>query len=123
MYTYWKRMMLHPVMAAFDAPTRQVCVAKRTITNTPQQALVTLNEPMFAEAAAALAQRLAKEWPKDDAAKLSAVFRICFARAPDAIERDSCLAFLKQERTHKPGGEWTAMASVLMNLDEWLTRE
>jgi len=123
MYTYWKRMMLHPVMAAFDAPPRQVCVAKRTITNTPQQALVTLNEPMFAEAAAALAQRLAKEWPKDDAAKLSAVFRICFARAPDAIERDSCLAFLKQERTHKPGDEWTAMASVLMNLDEWLTRE
>ena len=53
-------MMLHPVMSTFDAPTRQVCVAKRPVTNTPQQALVGMNEPVMHEAALVLAKRLSK---------------------------------------------------------------
>ena len=123
LYTYWKRMMLHPALAAFDAPPRQVCVAKRTVTNTPQQALVALNEPIFAEAAAALAQRLERDGHKDDAAKITAVFRLCFAREPDAVERRMCEMFLADHRARGEDGAWTALASVLMNLDEWLVRE
>ena len=67
-YTYWKRMMLHPVMVTFDAPTRQVCMARRAVTNTPQQALVGLNEPGMHAAAQDLAKRLAKRG--SDAAKV-----------------------------------------------------
>ena len=116
-------MMLHPVLSAFDAPTRQVCIATRPITNTPQQALVALNEPMFAEAAAALVKRLEEERYDGDSAKITAVFRICFARDPDVLERQQCLAFLNQQRDRKQPDEWVTLASGLMNLDEWLTRE
>ena len=119
-YTYWKRMMLHPVMATFDAPTRQVCVARRAVTNTPQQALVGLNEPGMHAAAQDLAKRLAKRG--SDAAKVEQAFWICFSRPPDALERAKCLDFIKQQRLAKHE-EWTALAAVLLNLDERLTRE
>ena len=123
LYTYWKRMMLHPVLSAFDAPTRQVCIAKRQITNTPQQALVALNAPMFTEAATALVKRLEKEGYDGDSKKITAVFQICLSRDPDVRERQQCLAFLKHQRDQKQANEWSALTSVLMNLDEWLTRE
>ena len=119
-YTYWKRMMLHPVMSTFDAPTRQICVAKRTVTNTPQQALVGLNEPGMNAAAKDLAKRLAKRG--SDLAKVEQAFWICFSRPPDALERVDCLEFVKQQRMAKRE-EWTALAAVLLNLDERLTRE
>ena len=119
-YTYWKRMMLHPVMATFDAPTRQVCMARRAVTNTPQQALVGLNEPGMHAAAQDLAKRLAKRG--SDAAKVEQAFWICFSRPPDALERAKCLDFIKQQRLAKRQ-EWTALAAVLLNLDERLTRE
>ena len=113
-------MMLHPVMATFDAPTRQVCVARRAVTNTPQQALVGLNEPGMHAAAQDLAKRLAKRG--SDAAKVEQAFWICFSRPPDALERAKCLDFIKQQRLAKRE-EWTALAAVLLNLDERLTRE
>ena len=113
-------MMLHPVMSTFDAPTRQICVAKRTVTNTPQQALVGLNEPGMHAAAQDLAKRLAKRG--SDLAKLEQAFWICFSRPPDALERAKCLEFLKQQRLAKREA-WTALAAVLLNLDERLTRE
>jgi len=119
-YTYWKRMMLHPVMSTFDAPTRQVCVAKRTVTNTPQQALVGLNEPGMHAAAQGLAKRLAKR--TSDSAKVQQAFWICFSRPPDVLEQAQCLEFVKQQRLAKRD-EWTALAAVLLNLDERLTRE
>ena len=119
-YTYWKRMMLHPVMATFDAPTRQVCVARRAVTNTPQQSLVGLNEPGMHAAAQDLAKRLAKRG--SDAAKVEQAFWICFSRPPDALERAKCLEFVKQQRLAKRQ-EWKALAAVLLNLDERLTRE
>ena len=119
-YTYWKRMMLHPVMATFDAPTRQVCMARRAVTNTPQQALVGLNEPGMHAAAQDLAKRLAKRG--SDAAKVEQAFWICFSRPPDALERAKCLDFIRQQRLAKRE-EWTALAAVLLNLDERLTRE
>ena len=119
-YTYWKRMMLHPVMSAFDAPTRQVCVAKRTVTNTPQQALVGLNEPVMHAAAQELAKRLAN--CGSDSSKVEQAFWICFSRPPDALERTKCLNFIKQQRLAN-SEEWTALAAVLLNLDERLTRE
>ena len=58
MYTFWKRSFLHPSLLAFDAPTREECTAERTVSNTPQQALVLLNDPTYVEAARAFAQRI-----------------------------------------------------------------
>jgi hypothetical protein len=123
-YTYWKRMMLHPVMSTFDAPTRQVCVAKRSVTNTPQQALVGMNEPAMHAAALALAKRLPKLG--GDPEKVRDAFWLCFSREPDALELQQCLRFLEQQRKQRQltgGGEWSALAAVLLNLDERLTRE
>ncbi len=123
-YTYWKRMMLHPVMSIFDAPTRQVCVAKRSVTNTPQQALVGMNESAMHAAALDLAKRLAKR--EDDSAKVDLAFLICFSRPPDALELRQCLEFVKQQRKQRrlaKGDEWSALVAVLLNLDERLTRE
>jgi len=123
-YTYWKRMMLHPVMSTFDAPTRQVCVAKRSVTNTPQQALVGMNEPAMHAAALALAKRLSKLG--GDPEKVRHAFWLCFSREPDALELQQCLRFLEQQRKQRQltrGEEWSALAAVLLNLDERLTRE
>ena len=55
--------------------------------------------------------------------KITAVFQICLSRDPDVRERQQCLAFLKYQRDQKQANEWSALTSVLMNLDEWLTRE
>src|SRR5262249_26098519 len=60
LYTYWQRTFPHPSLVAFDAPSREECTADRTRSNTPQQALVLLNDPTYVEAARALAERLAR---------------------------------------------------------------
>jgi len=58
---HWQRQYLHPMLAAFDAPTREECTARRTASNTPQAALVLLNDPSFLETARALAVRVLRE--------------------------------------------------------------
>src|SRR6202007_2646063 len=58
LYTYWQRTFLHPSLLAFDASTREECTVERPRSNTPQQALVLLNDPTYVEAARALAERL-----------------------------------------------------------------
>ena len=65
-YTTWRRSNPYPSMATFDAPNREVCTVRRVRTNTPLQALVTLNDPAYIEAAQALARRLVKEGGVDD---------------------------------------------------------
>ena len=57
LYTQWQRTFLHPTLATFDAPSREECTVNRTLSNTPQQALVLLNDPIFVEAARAFAQK------------------------------------------------------------------
>jgi len=66
LYTYWRRTTPYPSMVTFDAPTRTVCAVNRPRTNTPLQALVTLNDPVYVEAAQALARRMVKEGGPDD---------------------------------------------------------
>ena len=71
-YTEWRRSMPYPSMAAFDAPNREVCTVKRSSTNTPLQALVTLNDPVFFETAQALGRRAVMEMPDADAPQIAA---------------------------------------------------
>ena len=123
-YTYWKRMMLHPVMSSFDAPTRQVCVTKRSVTNTPQQALIGMNEPAMHAAAIDLAKRLSKY--EGDSEKVIAAYLICFSRMPDSQELQHCHEFISRHREKTAmdvGDEWSVFAAVLLNLDEGLYRE
>ncbi|MEO1530420.1 MAG: DUF1553 domain-containing protein, partial [Planctomycetota bacterium] len=147
LYTYWKRSAPPPSMQIFDAPTREKCTVIRARTNTPLQALVTLNDVQFVEAARHFAQRLLAKSASDQS-RLEEGFRIVTARRPtdseteilnrildDATKRyesdieaakklldvgDSERDMSLSPATH---AAWTIVASSLLNLDETLTRE
>ena len=120
MYTYWKRMLLHPSLASFDAPSRQVCVTRRSVTNTPRQALVTLNDPIFHECARYFADRIISSHSGKHQ-RLEYAFQTCLSRPPDAEERKMFLTFLAEEG--EGADRWVSVAAILLNLDETLTRE
>ena len=85
MYTYWKRSAPAPSMTIFDAPTREKCMVERPRTNTPLQALVTLNDPQFTEAARNLAQRMIKEGGQTAQERVTYGYRLVAARQPKPI--------------------------------------
>lgn len=143
-YTEWRRSMPYPSMATFDAPNREVCTVRRSQTNTPLQALVTLNDPVYVEAAQALARRALKEIESDDPNKIAAhLIQLALVRpakpqeiAPLAeFHQTAYKAFLQDPAAAKslatePLGPpekgsdlvglaaWTAVANVVLNLDE-----
>jgi hypothetical protein len=84
------------------------------------QALTTLNEESYVEAAHALAKRVLNEAPPDDAARLRYAFRLCVGREPDGLEKDTLTTLLRKSAA--PQG-WFDVARVLLNLDETITRE
>jgi hypothetical protein len=84
-YTTWRRSNPYPSMATFDAPNREVCTLRRTRTNTPLQSLVTLNDPVYVEAAQALARR-AIQHSSVVADQVAYAFRCCLLRAPHDTE-------------------------------------
>jgi hypothetical protein len=146
LYTTWRRSNPYPSMAAFDAPNREVCTVRRDRTNTPLQALVTLNDPVYIEAAQSLARRMAQtEGAAEDKARHG--FRLCLARHPSDAELSSLVALHEKAREHfaqntdlatkmatKPLGPlpetlnvadaaaWTVVGNVLLNLDEMLMK-
>jgi hypothetical protein len=85
LYTYWRRTSPYPSMLTFDAGSREVCVIRRVRTNTPLQALVTLNDPVFLEAAGGLGQRMIKQ-QTEDRVRLHAGFRMVLSRSPNELE-------------------------------------
>jgi hypothetical protein len=109
MYTYVKRTSPYPQLTTFDCPDSNVTCVKRRTSNTPLQALTLLNNEVFVEAAAALGKRLAADG-------LAAGFKLCLARAPSEVE-------LSKLEALRAAGGWTAVARVLLNLDEFITRE
>ena len=146
LYTFWKRTFTHPALLAFDAPSREECVARRPSSNTPLQALVLLNDPTFVEAARALAQRSLEAANEDDA-RLTWAVRQVLSRAPDAAESAILKNLLTQNRGRYKAdakaaaallkvGEapvsadldpaelaaWTAVCRALLNLHEAITR-
>src|SRR5207302_3270260 len=82
LYTFWRRTTPYPSMVTFDAPGRNVCAVNRPRTNTPLQALVTLNDPVYVEAAQALARRMLREGGATVQDRARHGFRLCLARAP-----------------------------------------
>jgi mono/diheme cytochrome c family protein len=147
LYVYWKRALPYPSMTAFDAAKRDVCTARRSITTTPLQALVLLNDPVYVEAARMLGQRMIKEGGATDGARIGFGFRWCTSRAPSATEIQVLEDLLAAERRafgadraaaasllgvgdakHDPAidpaelAAWAMVASALLNLDETVHR-
>jgi hypothetical protein len=148
MYTFWKRTVPPAAMSTFDAPDREKCVARRAVTNTPLQALVSLNDPTYIEASRALAERTLRDGGKDTNSRIAYVFRLALARKPTPQESKVLRDLLTQQlisyrKDKKAAGEllrvgesavnekldpselaaWTMTASAVLNLDETITKE
>ncbi len=125
LYTFRYRSVPYPVLQNFDAPNGDIACVRRSRSNTPLQALTTLNEPLFMEAAKALAERAMKEGGATDGAKLTYAFRRTLARKPTAEESATLLGFLDKQKQRLPDttAAWTALSRVLLNLDETITKE
>jgi len=87
LYTHWQRTFLHPTLATFDAPTREECSVNRVNSNTPLQALILLNDPIFVEAARAFAEHALKNGKSFDQ-QLEWVFQRALNREPEKAERE-----------------------------------
>ncbi|MFN0068301.1 MAG: DUF1553 domain-containing protein [Limisphaerales bacterium] len=98
LYTFWRRTAPPPNMLTFDAPTREVCTAKREVTGTPLQALVLLNDTQFIEAARVLAERLLREHPDRVEDRLDAAFLALTGRRPEPREREILRRLLDEQR-------------------------
>jgi hypothetical protein len=147
LYTDTRRSTPYPSFATFDAPNRETCVVRRDRSNTPLQAFVTLNDPVFVETSQALARRLLKEGGNTDESRLRLAYALCLSREPDAKElatlktllaksvaqykADAALALKMATEPLGPADKgadvpalaaWTAVSSVIMNLDEFLMR-
>ena len=97
-YTFWCRTFPHPAMLAFDAPSREECTAERPRSNTPQQALVLLNDPSFVEASRAFAQRIVA-LPADAGGRIEWAWKSATGRAPTASEKSILEELLEAQRT------------------------
>ncbi|HMJ89977.1 MAG TPA: DUF1553 domain-containing protein, partial [Candidatus Acidoferrum sp.] len=146
LYAHWQRTFLQPMLANFDAPSREECAAIRTVSNTPQQALTLLNDPTFVEAARVFAEKLLRSPAKSDEERLNAAFQRALGRTIKKAERASLKKFLAAQREHlrsdkeepakiqKVGiapsemdshslelGAWTSVCRVVLNLHEVIT--
>lgn len=123
-YTFRYRSVPYPVLTNFDTPNGDVSCVRRTRSNTPLQALTALNEPLFLEAAQALARKALNEGGKSDADKLRYAFRRTLSRPPQAPELAELQSFLDSQRGRFTTEQaWTAVARVILNLDETFTKE
>jgi hypothetical protein len=151
LYIFKYRSVPYPVLQTFDVPNGDASCVRRVRSNTPLQALVTLNEPVSMECARALASRTLRKGGRTDAERLVYAFRRCLARRPTPEETDVLLALLAKQHAHfnRPGAKpwelaaddpahppelpagtspaqlaaWTALSRVLLNLDETITKE
>ena len=148
LYTYWRRTTLYPTFQIFDASSREVCTVNRPRTNTPLQALVLMNDPTYVEAARVFAEKILQSGGEADEQRLRFAFRSAVSRQPTDTELELLRETLGDERqafradvhaakalvqqgesavaeADDPGelAAWTALASVLLNLDETITRE
>src|SRR5262249_26965529 len=142
--------ILYPMLQSFDAPNGDFACVRRTRSNTPLQALSTLNEPLFLECARALALLTLRDGGRTASDRLSFAFRRCLSRYPTSIESSTLLELLDRQVRHftVPGPEssalgasssagqsalppgatpaqlagWTVVCRVLLNLDETITK-
>ena len=146
-YTFWRRTTVYPAFAIFDAPSREHCTVRRPRSNTPLQALSTLNDPAFLRCAAALGLRAIEADHSSQSDRIVFAFRLCLSRRPQPLELARLVTFYKQQldyyRNHHSDADklitaadlspvaqidrnewaaWTILASLLLNLDETITK-
>jgi hypothetical protein len=146
LYTEWRRTSPYPSMVTFDAPSREACTLRRIRTNTPLQALVTLNDPVYVEAAQALARKVAAHGQTTEE-RAAFAFRTCTSRTPTDKEKERLVKLFEEAKAEYakdakkaeamatdpigplPKGAsaadlaaWTTVGNVLLNLDEMLMR-
>ncbi|MDB5339170.1 MAG: Protein of unknown function (DUF1553)/Protein of unknown function (DUF1549)/Planctomycete [Planctomycetaceae bacterium] len=147
MYTFWKRTCPPPSLMTFDAPDRETCIVRRARTNTPLQALVLLNDPTYVEASRKLAERILLEGGTTTESRINFAFRTVLSRQPKPQEISVLkniytrqLEKFRQNETaaqkllkvgEAPRNEqldvaelatWATISSVLLNLDETVTK-
>jgi hypothetical protein len=145
LYTFWRRTNPYPSAMALDATSRETCTVRRTTTNTPIAAFALLNDPVYVEAAQALARRIMQHGVEDVAARATYAFRRVLARPPAEDEVQRLVALFDSERKHYQAdaeaavkmatselgtpeepvnmpelAAWTVVSNVLLNLDETL---
>jgi Protein of unknown function (DUF1553)/Protein of unknown function (DUF1549)/Concanavalin A-like lectin/glucanases superfamily/Planctomycete cytochrome C len=148
MYTFWKRTCPPPGLATFDAPDRETCLIRRARTNTPLQALVLMNDPTYVEAARKLAERVLTAGGDTPETRLDYAFRLATARPARAVDTDALKPLLSQaterfraapeqaQNLLRAGASevngsldpaelaaWTVVGSVILALDETITKE
>ena len=140
MYTFFKRTAPYPDLVTFDCPDANVANVRRTVSNTPLQALTTLNAKTFSEAALALAKKVITNpdaTNRPDAEKMDRLFKTCLLRGADATESKALLALLQTSREafkSRPQdaekfasdpelASWAAVARIVLNTDEFITRD
>lgn len=148
LYTYWCRTFLHPSLAAFDASTREECVVERVRSNTPQQALVLLNDPTYVESARVFAEQIIDQGGRSPGERIAFAYRRALTRAPSKDESavltelfekhlkqytddEKAAAELLKTGQHKLDSKeqqaelaaWTSIARVIFNLHEFITRQ
>jgi hypothetical protein len=125
LYTYFWRSAPHPSLTVFDAPDAATACTRRNRSNTPLQALTLLNDQGQYEFAQALAARVLRDGGADDGERLCYAFRLCLARRPTEREQQRLTELLLQQAREgaAPAEAWTSVARVLLNLDEFITRE
>jgi hypothetical protein len=146
-YVHWQRQFLHPMLKAFDAPTREECTAQRPISNTPLAALTLLNDPSFVEAARVLAERIVREGGTSAAERIRWAWKVVLSRSPQEREVAALTHLYQANRQRydsdqaaaekllgvgledRPAGmdvaelaAWTSITRVLLNLHEAYTR-
>ena len=144
LYVHYQRTSPYPQMSNFDAPEANVACSRRRRSNTPLQALNLLNDPVFFEAAQGLAARVLREAPAGFAHRLDYAYQLCLGRPAGAEEKQRLARFLEEQieilRKEPESAEalfpnrlegiepleaaaWTALGRVLLNLDEFITRQ
>jgi hypothetical protein len=148
LYTFWKRSLPFPALSAFDVPSGETSCPRRVRSNTPLQALTTLNEATFVEAARAMALRVMKEGGADDRARAQYAFRLCTGRPPSTAELERLMKFLREQYDYFEGrtsaavevavldtaklppdvnlhraAAWMMLSRAILNLDETITKE
>ena len=144
LYTFIQRTAPFAQSVTFDMPDPGRTCSRRERSNTPLQSLTLLNDPVFFEAAQALAARVLTEKEGSPSERIDYAYRLCLARGPDSAERDRLASYLHHQNEileqepeaplamlpfelegidRKQGAAWVALSSVLLNLDEFITRE
>jgi len=148
LYTFWRRSSPYPSMMSFDATSREVCVSRRLRTNTPLQALVTLNDPVYVEAAQGLARRMHEANPRNTRKAIAHGFYRSTAREPRREELLTLVDLFEDNLAHYQNdtdaatrlatnplpledetadvarlAALTVVGNVLLNMDEVLTKE